>query len=495
MSKISTAVPRESLSRLVVSPLALTVLPDAQDVLPNCEQPVTERSGRVLVGNANLTDAGNAQAFALHHGADVRYCHSSERWLLWDGRRWCPDPTEKVVGLAKETLREILVAATRITDFDARKRLTAHGLKSEAEGRLRSMLSLARSEPGIGVTAQDLDHQPLLLNCLNGTVELKTGTLRAHRREDLLTKLAPVEYNPTAKRTEFTRFLNTVMAGNAELLGYLQRAIGYAITGSVKEDAIFFLFGSGANGKTTFLEAIRRVLGDYAGQVPITTLMMKTSDSGIPNDIAMLRGWRFVTSSETEEGQRLAASKIKYLTSNAPVQARFLHGEFFSFPPSHKIFMDTNHRPIVGRDDDGIWRRIKTISFAVTVPKHERDLQLSEKLAAESSGVLAWAVQGCLDWQADGLSEPKSVTHATQLYRDDMDTGTLFISECCEFDPGFSQSSGDLYAAYAKWCEDAGDKPESKKAFGNALGRQSGVTASRLSGSRGWEGIRIRPAD
>ena len=442
---------------------------------------------------ANLTDSGNAYFFASRHSATLRYCHTSGRWLVWDRRRWWPDENESVIRLAKQTLQDMYQATLRIPDLDLRKRVIAHLLRSEAEKRLRSMISLAKSEPAIAVTAKDLDRDPMLLNCQNGTINLATGVLQAHRREDLITKLVPVEYLPEAKSPVFEAFLSRAMANNGDLIRYLQRAIGYALTASIVEEAIFFLFGPGANGKTTFLEAIRKILGDYAGQVPIETLMKKQSDAGIPNDIAMLNGWRFVTSSETEEGHKLASSKIKYLTSNAPIQARFLHREFFRFLPSHKIFMDTNHKPEVRGDDDGIWRRIKTIPFTVTVPRAERDPELGEKLARELPGILAWAVRGCLDWHEQGLAEPKDVSLATSAYRGEMDTGAIFLLECCELGLGFQEPTRDLYRAYLGWCDETGEQPISTKAFGAMLTRQEGVTQGRDAQSRHWKGVRIKP--
>jgi putative DNA primase/helicase len=311
-----------------------------------------------------------------------------------------------------------------------------------------------------------------------------------HRPEDLITKLAPVNYDPDAKCPTFEKFLERIMDGDQQLIGYLQRCLGYAMTGDVSEKALFVLVGDGDNGKTTLVEAIRYVLGDYAGQVPIESLMTRQSE-GIPHDIARLKGLRFVTSSEVEQGRKLAESKIKQITGMGTLQARHLYGEYFEFTPSHKIFMDTNHMPEVRGADNAIWNRLKVIPFNVSIPEAEKDKKLLEKLKAEAAGILAWAVRGCIEWQKNGLGEPSTVTAAVGAYREEMDTISQFVDEECERGASLEITSEDLYGAYREWCARYDEEPRSQKAFGGRLA-ELGLKQSKLRSKRAWTGIGLR---
>jgi putative DNA primase/helicase len=355
------------------------------------------------------------------------------------------------------------------------------------------MVNLAQSDEAVGVMPVELDADPMLLNCENGTLDLQTGELRSHSRQDLITKLAPVEYDPSARCPQFEKFIHRIFGGNAQLIRYVRMCIGYALTGDVGEKALFFFYGTGDNGKTTLLETVRQMLGDYAGQVPIDTLMLKPQ-GGIPNDIALLKGLRFVTSSETEENQRLAQARLKYLTGMGTIQARFLHREFFEFSPTHKIFFDANHQPLANSGDPAIWSRIKLIPFTVSIPDKEKDRKLGEKLRAELPGILAWAVQGCLDWQRHSLAEPNEVRSATQAYRDEMDTFKDFVEDCCVVTDGKSTPVSSLYTKYQQWCEGSGEPPVTKKALGRLIAARLGLEQSRTSLGRSWIGIGLRPS-
>jgi putative DNA primase/helicase len=281
------------------------------------------------------------------------------------------------------------------------------------------------------------------------------------------------------------------MGRDEKLVRYLQRVIGYALTGAVSEKAIFFLYGSGNNGKTTFLEAIRHVMGDYASQIPIESLMSKANE-GISNDIARLKGRRFVTSSEAEQGRKLAESKVKQLTGMGKIQARFLFQEYFEFDAEFKIFMDSNHKPEIRGTDEAIWSRIKLIPFAVSIPASDIDKQLSKKLRSEAAGILAWAVRGCLEWQAaGGLDEPEAVKAAVKGYREEMDTAAEFLEEHCLFGPDNEVASGEIYKAYEIWCEQENKHALKPKAFGAAL-RQCNLAPCKIHGNRGWRGVALK---
>jgi putative DNA primase/helicase len=411
--------------------------------------------------------------------------------LVWDGSRWSIDDTGLVYRKAKDAIDRMHNDASRVADDAVRQICMKHVLKTESEGRLRAMVSLAQSEGAVGVTVGQLDADPMLLNCENGTLDLRTGTLGPHRREDLITKLAPVVYDPTARCPLFDGFIRRIFGGNKDLIRYVQRCIGYSLTGDITAKSLFFFYGTGDNGKTTLLEAIRQMLGDYAGQVPIDTLMLRPQ-GGIPNDIALLRGLRFVTSSETEEGQRLAQARLKYLTGMNTIQARFLHQEFFEFQPTHKIFLDANHQPQANSGDPAIWSRIKLIPFMVSIPDEEKDRRLGEKLRAELPGILAWAVQGCAEWLRHGLEEPAEVRDATQAYRDEMDTFKDFLEDCCVIGAEQTTPVTHLYNAYQAWCYGSGEQAATKKALGRLLTARCQVRQSRTAQGRSWTGIGLR---
>lgn len=458
----------------------------ARSATPETGQPQVARSPQ-----ESWTDLGNAKRFVNDHSAKIRYCHDWKTWLVWDRSRWRIDGDGEVHRLARQTINEMRRAAFTISDDDKRAGYLRHVRGTEQKARFEAMVSLATSEPEVAVMSNQLDADPFLLNCLNGAVDLRTGDLRKTKPSDLLTKQVPTRYDPQAKCPTFEKFLDTIMAGDQELIRYLQRIIGYSLTGDVSGKALFFFHGTGDNGKTTLLEAIRHVLGDYAGQIPIETLMMKRFDGGIPNDLARLKGLRFVTSSETEEGQSLAEAKIKQLTGGGTIQARFLYKEFFEFPPTHKIVMDANHKPNIRGTDNAIWNRVKLIPFNVSIPEAQQDKQLLSKLKAEAQGILAWAVRGCLEWQRIGLAEPDVVKHGVKEYRADMDVFGDFLAERCDLGDGFVATSKELYKEYTDWCEQSGEVPMTQRALGSQLGRR-GPRPKKKNGARGWEGIRVR---
>jgi putative DNA primase/helicase len=435
------------------------------------------------------TDLGNSERFIQRHGADVLYCYAWGAWLVWTGVRWERDDGGKVQRLAKATVRHTYKEAGEAEDEQERKALAQHATRSEAEARIRAMLELAKSEEP--VSSEDLDARPWLLNVQNGTIDLRTGTLQPHRREDLITKLAPVSYDPNATAPTWTAFLERVQP-DEEMRAFLQRAVGYSITGDTSEQCMFINHGGGANGKSTSQETIAAALGDYAMRAPTEMLLAKRA-GGIPNDVARLKGARFVAASETEEGRRLAESLIKDLTGQDTITARFMRAEWFDFQPTHKLSLSTNHKPEIRGTDAAIWRRIRLIPWSVTIPPGEQDKRLPAKLRAELPGVLAWIVQGCLEWQRIGLQPPEEVRRATGRYRAEMDVLAAFIDEECIVAEHASATAKALYGAYRVWCEDNGERPESQRRFGSRLkerGFESGrMTTGARKGAVEWYGI------
>lgn len=425
-------------------------------------------------GPFELTEAGNAERLIGRHGADLRYCYEWEKWLVWDGRRWQPDNSGEIVRRAKETIRSIKIEAAKIdNNADLQKAMEDHARKSAKKSSFQGMCWIAAAEDGTAVQPSQLDADTDLLNFRNCTLDLRTFETHPHRREDLISKMIPYDYNGAAECPTWLAFLNRIMADNEDMVKFLQRAIGYGLTGSVAEKALFVLHGSGDNGKTTLLETIKRAMGDYAGQVLIDSLMAtkKYGDAGgaASPDIADLRGLRFVTSSEVEEGQRLAESKVKYLTGMGRLKARYLHQDFFEFDPQFKIFLDCNHRPQV-RETTAIWNRLKLIPFAVSIPKAEQDKDLGAKLAAELPGIMAWAVQGCREWREIGLGVPKEVLDATNSYKAEMDVIAQFLDEYTQrATPHHTVIAMHLYKAYAAWCDDTGEYCIKQRDFGQKI--------------------------
>ena len=322
------------------------------------DEPVTP----AIEGEIYLTDLGNAKRFVKRYGNDIRYCNHTKKWYVWTGRRWAIDDKGAVTKKAKRVVQSILAEAAEIEDEETRKAYVQHERRSEAKNRLDAMVGLAQSEGDVPVRLDEFDPNPMLLNTVGGTIGLETVNLDIHRRRDMATKISPVKYDPDAKWPTWERFLNQVTAGDKELQGYLQRCVGYSLTGETSEHALFLLYGKGANGKSTFLEVVRHVLGDYAQTADFASFMISKNQT-IRNDIAKLNGARLVTATESESGKRMSETVVKQLTGGDTVSARFLYSESFEFVPQFKLWLATNHKPKIVGADDGIWRRIRLIPF------------------------------------------------------------------------------------------------------------------------------------
>jgi putative DNA primase/helicase len=440
--------------------------------------------------NFNLTDLGNGQRLVARHGNDLRYCYPWGKWLIYDGQRWAKDESGEVDRRAKETVRNIYAEAATIKDKDSRAAMADHAKRSESDSKRQAMINSARSEPGIPLLPDALDRDPWLLNVLNGTLDLRTAELRAHRQEELISKLAPVKFDREAECATWWKFLKRIFNRDSDVILFIQKAVGYALTGITRDQCLFFLYGLGANGKSTFLEVIQTMLGDYATQTTSETFMLKRHGSPISNDVADLRGARFVSAVEIESGRRMAEVLIKQMTGGDKIKARFLYSEHFEFKPEFKIFLAANHKPVIQGTDIAIWRRIRLIPFTVQIPETEQDRELPDKLKAELPGILNWAIEGCINWQDHGLAPPQAVQDATQNYRQEMDTLADFMAECCILAPEASALAAELYKAYTAWAEESGEKkPLSQKSFGTALGERGFERGRGIGGKKTWKGI------
>jgi putative DNA primase/helicase len=439
--------------------------------------------------NEHLTDLENARRFAKEHGADLRYVTRFRHWLVWDGQRWRRDETNEVQRRAKETVRGLHAAALKLKDSGERKERLRHALGAQRANRIGAMASLAVSEPGISVSPETLDADPWLFNVENGTLDLRIGILGEHRRDDLITKLAPVKYDAEATCPTWAAFLHRVTAEDDKLVRYIQKIVGYGLTGVAREQCLFVLHGSGANGKSTTLAAVTSAVGGYAQHTPTETLLVKRNDT-IPNDVARLHGARIVTAAEAECNRQLAEALIKQMTGGDKIAARFLHGEFFEFTPTFKLFLAVNHKPVIRGTDHAIWRRIRLLPFTVTIPESEQDKTLPNKLEAERAGILRWAVEGCLAWQKEGLEPPEVVKNATDNYRDEMDPVGTFIDERCMCGPILETPASVLYASFMAWCRDNNEPTMSKMDFGARL-TEKGFLRVRTKSTRSWRGISV----
>ncbi len=452
-----------------------------------------------------FTEFGNGERLRDMHGHDLLYCHDWKKWLTWDGSRFAEDRTGEIYRRATMTVRDMYqqgaaMASSASVAADDREAIKLSeqsdaiqkwARKSEERRKVEAMIAMAQPLGDIPVLPRDLDKNQWLLNCPNGTINLRTGTLQDHDKADRITKVTTVEYDPTAECPLWEQFLELVMGGDADLIGFMQRAAGYSLTGSVGDQVMFVLYGTGRNGKSTFLETMMAILGDYATKAPPDLLMVKRGEVH-PTEKTVLYGARFVPAVETEEGRRLNETAVKELTGGDTIQARRMHENFWKFRPTHHLWLATNHKPMITGTDLGIWRRIRLVPFAVTISDDEEDTSFPEKLKAEWPGILAWAVRGCLEWQEVGLQAPAAVQSATSEYRSSMDILGEFLQEDCIIQDGTKETAANLYLAFQGWAKHAGEKIISKVAFGERLGDRGEFVRKRGSkGAHFWHGLHL----
>jgi putative DNA primase/helicase len=421
---------------------------------------IEELSRMDLLGE-HFSDYGNSRRLITLHGKGMRYCHAFAKWLVWDGRRWAVDDGERARDLSQATILEFARQALAAKNETA-ARFAAGCLNSQ-----RITNALREAQPHLAIRPAELDTHADLLNCENGTLDLRTGQLREHRREDFITKLVHHDYRPDAECPVFLAFLERTTANHPGLMGYLQRAFGYSLTGHTIEKAVFLLHGKGDNGKSTLLTAFLKILEEYGVLLQIDTLMARPESNNTQADLADLRGARFVMTSETEEGQRLAEGKLKRITQGmGRIKATRKYENPVEFPECHKLWIDANHLPIIRGTDNAIWNRLHPVPFDVTIAKAEQNKELPAKLAAETEGILAWAVAGAGRWYAEGLGKPSDVQQAGDAWRAQSDQIGRFIAEACMVGK-FAQARGrQVYQAYRKWAEEAGEHPATETAFG-----------------------------
>lgn len=428
-----------------------------------------------------LDDMGNAKRFIDLFGEDFRYNYTDKTFLYWDGCRWAADQTSAVERSADVSVEAMSAEAEwyeKNGDEDAAKAFRKHIKASRSNKSKTNMLK--EVQHNMPIMPFQLDKHKMAFNVPNGTLSLKTGQLVPAKRDYFITKFSPVEFTDNADCPMWRRFLDDIFGGDRELIRYIQKAVGYSMTGDTSEQCVFFLYGTGRNGKSTFLDVLREIFGDYVSNIQPETIMVKNSmGNGINSDIARLKGARMVTTVEPNEGVRLNEGLIKQLTGDDAVTARKLYGNEFEFKPEFKLWMATNHKPIIRGTDDGIWRRIHMIPFTVQIPADKVDRQLKSKLEREYPAILRWAVEGCLLWQREGLKQPRAVLDMTREYRREMDVISGFLDDRCEVGEGFSAKSSELYAAYSAWCESNTEFKMSNTKFSVEMDKRFGKTKQR----------------
>lgn len=438
-----------------------------------------------------LTDTGNAERFVQSTKGNVRYCHPWKQWLVWNKKRWKIDDSGAVARLGKKTVRDIYLEARRARDASLVEAIADWAHRSEKVDRRKAMLELGKSEEGIPILPETLDRDPWLLNCANGTLDLRTLQCRAHAREDYLTKLTPTNYDPKAACPDWLRFLERVLP-DTEVRAFLQHLIGWSITGAQRDQYVVFLVGEGANGKSTFLRVLLDVFGKGYAIQAAPEILLQRRDRGHPTELADLFGVRLAVCTEVGEGRVLDEPLVKRLTGGDIIRARRMREDFWEFEPTHHLWVASNHRPIIHGTDHAIWRRIIVIPFGVKIPKQEQDPALVEKLLKERAGILSWAVAGCQAWQRAGrLNPPQKVQLAVDDYRREMDVLGQFIEERCQLAELAKVGATKLYQAFRSWSEERGEPEISQTAFGTRL-RARGIVSAK-SGVAIYRGICLRP--
>lgn len=416
--------------------------------------------------NYNWTDAGNAEAFKQLFSEQWVFIPEKKKWFRHNGINWEDDTGQAILRML-DTVRQRGKQAWELQDIDKQKAIIKWCLSSESKMKLSAALSIA--EPMMSQSINSFDADSLLLCCSNGAVNLRTGNLIKPKREDWLYRSTNILYNAVAKCDRFLQFLDEVFNNDKELINFIQKAVGYLLTGLTIEQVLFILYGTGANGKSVFLNLLGDLLGDYSVTTPASTFKDNPYYDGIPNDVARIAGARVVTSIEIKEGTRLNEERIKAVTGGDRVTARFLHNEFFEFTPACKFCIAVNHKPIIRGSDEAIWRRIRLIPFQVFFPPERRDLQLYQKLRTELPGILSWAVEGCLKWQKEGLEPVGKVKEWTDNYRAESDLIAQFLEEKTSKALTAKIKASDLYRAYESWCKEHGEFVITGTKFGKRM--------------------------
>lgn len=434
------------------------------DFKPMHHESPSEFYSEVMEADKAHTDTGNGQKFFEQYKQHARFVTDIGCWIAWDGKKWKMDDDAAIRRFAHRTADSLYNEVSRSFSRD-----NTYQWAKQSHNNARINAMIAEAKPYLGLENNALDRNPWLLNCNNGIVNLKTGEVQLHGAEHFITQYADVAYRADTFCPKFQAFLDRIFDNDKDVIGFVQRALGSSIAGLDARRHLFIAHGDGSNGKSTLLETVQDILGDYVCTTPVSSLMSSATGSGINNDIARLRGKRMVLASEGERQNKLAEAQIKRLTGGDTITARFLNKEFFEFKPVCDFWLATNHKPKISGNDPAIWNRVFLIPFEVTIPDDEKNPNLKNELLAEKEGILAWLVKGCIDWHTDGLNAPEKVKAATQSYKGESDSVGQYLEESTERTSGIKTTKTDLYISYSSWCELNGHEKLIKKDFGQVL--------------------------
>lgn len=457
-----------------------------------------ERKYPIMQLNGNDTDERiYADMFVKEHTNNVLYAHDEKAWYRWDGSRFKRDVDGGIGRDATDTIRSFYEAASKVAGDDQHaKELRAKyiklGQKNDTHKNRTAMLATASEYADIAITSDKFDQDPFLLNCPNGTIDLRTGEIAPNNKGNRLSKSTNTYYYPEAKHDTFDRYFDEITGGNQEIKDYIQKSVGYTMTGSTKEQCLFFLYGEGSNGKSTFIETIASVLDEYAYATKPETFV-KSSFSGDYKDDGNWKGKRMVFSTETAEGSVWDNSFIKRMTGSDTVSSERKYENATNWKAQFKIWISGNHKPVVKDLSDGMWRRLRLIPFMVKIEEDKKDLDLPKKLEAEKSGILNWMIEGCKKYHAEGLKTPQLVANSVKEYRTESDIIQLWITERCTTAlSGISEFNSILYNDYKNFCDDNGEQPVGKKAFPIQLAKKGYIRDDSNNKGARWVGIKLK---
>lgn len=446
---------------------------------------------KLEAGELQFTDRTNKILFLNVYGDSIRYCYNLKKFLIWNGTCWEFDNDGVVRQLVFDFSPKMYRAGLFMDDEQMQIEYEKNVLRMESVQKMNYLYNYLQAAKEINIKPSELDLDRYLFNAEKKTIKLKNGEAYEPKQDDLLTKKSLFVYDKEAKCPTWEMFLMQIFNNDLDLIHFVQKAFGYTLSGDVSEQCMFILFGSGANGKSTLLNVIQNLFGDYAVSTITDTFMKKNSEQ--TNDLARLKNARLVIASEAEENKPMSESLIKQITGGDKISARFLYGEYFDFFPTFKIFMATNHKPKISGGDNGIWRRIKLIPFTISIPEEKRDRHLTEKLMEENSGILNWLLEGFRMWEKEGLHEPDSVREANEEYRFDMDIVENFITDCLDIDASLQERvlNGELFETFRKWCEKNNETVLSQRKFTSKL-KEKNYEQFPSNGSRWWRGFSIK---
>lgn len=436
-----------------------------------------------LCDSHESTDAANALAFQKVYSSTLRYCHRKKAWYVWEGTRWAEDET----GAAYRYALHLLQGMREYARNAGLVGLTTHLHQSMDARALEDMLKLAGNF--MGVRLSEFDTNPYELNTLDGLLNLETGELTKTQPYNMVTKTAHVRYDPTARCPNWQKFLREILP-DGDVRSYIQRIFGYGMCGAISEQVLIAFYGSGANGKSTLVEVIRAILGDYA-KTSEPSLLLRRHGEVLREDIVRLAGSRIVFASESARGKKLDEAVVKRLTGKDGIAARSPYEKTVELLPTWKIILMTNHLPEVDGSDPAIWRRLRVVPFNVRIPLEQQDTFLQERLLAEAPGILNWMLEGFRIWRTFGLGTSDIITKTTEEFQSDMDSVAEYLTNRCEINASATVTIADLHSDYQHWCRQNGFDFLSKNEFGGALKKQ-GFQSKRVTGFRYWEGLRIK---